>query len=206
MKFVRSLLPLLTFGLAAAPAMAAPMISDPNLLSGLAAIPGDAASSSVFNASYDLPFATNGIGGGPGADFVFDPNDSDQRLAITGFNSAIVDVRIWSGDLRPNQVTIESSTTSKISLTAADYETTLVPLTSLVGQFNPPSGQGYVDFAVSAPAGTKSIFFDFGAGQDTTPSPGFDRISEVQAFAPEPASLGLLGLGGLSLLARRRRV
>ncbi len=205
MKSVQSLLPLITLAFAAAPALAAPMVSDSNLLSGLAAVPGDAASSSVYNPAYSLDNATDGLAGGENKDFVFDPSDGDQRLAITGFTSAVTDIKIWSTDLRPLQVTIESSTTPQTSITPADYSTVLVANTSLAGTWVASGGAYYTDFAVSAPTGTKSLFFDFGAGQDTTGNVGFARIGEVQAFAPEPASLGLLALGGLSLLARRRR-
>lgn len=62
---------------------------------------------------------------------------------------------------------------------------------------------GYVDLAVSIPAGTTSILFSFGEVNSGTGNQGGLDIREFQAI-PEPASLGLLGMAGLALLARRR--
>ena len=212
------------FSAAFQPASArAATISEPNLVSGLAANLANTGYSSFFattsattvygpnSAAYGPLNATNGSGGGAGLDFVFAGNDSNQRLALTGFNDQVGLVRIWSSDLRPLQVTIRSSTSSTNSITAGSYETLLTPTTSLAGSWittgTAPDGLVYRDFIYNSPvAGTRSIYFGFGAGNDTTGSTGFARISEVQVFAvPEPGSLALFGIGALGVLGLLRR-
>lgn len=65
---------------------------------------------------------------------------------------------------------------------------------------------GYIDLAVSIPAGTTSILISFGQVNNATGHLGGLDIREIQAIVPEPASLGLLGMAGLGLLTRRRRM
>jgi hypothetical protein len=206
----------LGLSLSAALASAAVSPFDPNLLS----FKPEAASTQL--GTYEVDNVNDNDFGGPGRDFVFNSNDTHQLLVIHGFDSAIATIRIWSTDLRPIEVTIKSSTIDQSSLVAADYSA-LVPLTTplqplwqsiaafpAVGSPGAPTADPtYVEFSVAAPAGTKSLFFDFGSANDTCCSPGFTRISEVQAFAPavpEPAALGLAAAGLLGVaLARRRR-
>ena len=118
---------------------------------------------------------------------VFADGDVQQRLVIHGFNSAVGLIRIWRGEDRiAQQVTIKSSLFDLSSLNAADYGTTLASLSSL--SFN---DAGYVDIAVKAPAGTQSLFFDFGNRTEYYPTAGWPqpagvRTMEIQAFATVP--------------------
>jgi hypothetical protein len=57
---------------------------------------------------------------------------------------------------------------------------------------NPTTGNGYPYLQIHY------------LGFENTPE-SFDAIRVVQIDAPEPASLGLLGVGALGLLSRRRR-
>jgi len=128
------------------------------------------------------------------------------------------------------RATIKSSTSVTSSLTASDYETVLAtvyesPLctfdtatvcgTIYAGTWNQDNGDAFVyfDIPVSAPAGTKSLYFDFGNCylSSTRDSEGYppgirgygERIFEVQALAeiPEPGTLALLATGLIGLLA-----
>ncbi len=70
------------------------------------------------------------------------------------------------------------------------------------------AGYYYFDFPVNIPAGATSIALDFNSGKDG-PHNNFafsgTRIAEVQGIVvPEPATVSLIGLAGLGLLARRR--
>jgi hypothetical protein len=141
-----------------------------------------------------------------------------QRFAITGFNSPISQIwlyvittdtlRMPSTEDDGESIMIKSSTTSTTSLNAADYATSLLPLTTfptaafshspaVVDPVNDParSDSKYIAIPVSAPAGTQSLFFDFDGGGNGV------RIQEVQAFAPvpEPSSIALLVVAGAAL-------
>ena len=72
---------------------------------------------------------------------------------------------------------------------------------ALTGVNGAAVGNG-VFFGVTAPAGDVigSVSFTEGTGA----SDRFDDLAVITAPTPEPASLGLLGLGGLTLLRRRR--
>jgi hypothetical protein len=201
------------------------LVTDSNLLSGksvaVSSSYGGDASSGTFGCPSNLD---NGLGGGPTADFIFQssgPADPQQRVVIHGFDSAVSLVRIWSGsDLPPARVCIKSSTTD-ISPSAADFANaqhvgeSFETLLHDMADISYPSawthsGSGvdnmdlyYTDIAVNASAGTKSLYFDFGADNPHYPGWGACRVSEIQAFAsvPEPSTLVLLAGAIMSLAA-----
>lgn len=126
-----------------------------------------------------------------------------SRLVVHGFESDVERVRLWSLNdgsyWVPDAVTIKSSLSNISSLEAGDYETLLLPVTEILAEdwtFDPNVGPNYayVDFLVSAPAGTQSLFFDFGVGSGLNVE---TRIVEVQAFAvvPEPQTWVMMALG-----------
>jgi hypothetical protein len=206
-------------------ATALPLISDSNLLSGQNAV-------ASTSGALGTPGSSTDGAGGDANDWVFSPGDSDQRLVIHGFNSGITTLRLWSEpDLAPGTITVRSSTDDTTVLTSSWFETELVAATTL-SVYPEPSGASstwtngstvgswtmsgrvgdsqspaiYKDFTINAPAGTQSLWLDFGPGDPNgseNPHWGACRIAEVQAFntVPEPSSLILLGCGAISLAA-----
>ena len=138
---------------------------------------------------------------------IFADSDTDQRAAITGFNSPVRDIRFFTSPADPGRfpssLTIYYSVNSTTSLTASNYTGLLLAAATLNGPaFTPVAGStaAYIDLYVNAPAGTQSLLFDIGNANGEG-----DRISEVQAFAtaPEPASLCLMA-AGFFVLAKLR--
>lgn len=141
-----------------------------------------------------------------------------QLFAVSGFNSPLISIRLhtFQGDPQrvpgfngAGSVSVRSSASSTTSLASISYETFLgnFPLTfasfntpspAAAGELN-PTGTHYATLAVSAPVGTQSLYFDFNGSDVGT------RITEVQAYAPEPTMLGLMSLGGFALMRPRRR-
>ena len=116
--------------------------------------------------------------------------DTNPRLVVSGFNSAIRTIRIWgNSDIPIRSVTIRSSTTRQTSLNASAYETELVPTTTYadMSDWTHVGGVGsscYKDYAVIAPTGTQSVFFGFNSSSGT-----WVRVQELQAFShPTPMS------------------
>ena len=175
-----------------------------NLLGGLAAV------SSSELANYSADNVTDGLQGGENMDLVFGDGDGDQRLLVHGFNSAVSTIRLWSFVHGPKHVTIRSSLDDVTSLPvpvgtqtlaeaeAAAFSTLLVNNASVTAW---SANAGYLEFAVIAPTGTHSLFFDFDGGNTYNGSTGFARIAEIQAFIPEPSSIVLVAIGTISLLA-----
>jgi hypothetical protein len=141
-------------------------------------------------------------------------NDTNQRLAITGFNSVVRKIRLFSdpvdGGRLPPSLTIYYSTLSTTSLTSSDSNYTgangglLVPTMSLSpASFNHPiagANASYLELFVNSPAGTRTLLLQLGAAAGLG-----DRVSEIQAFAlPEPTTFCLLAAA--SLLVKRRRL
>ena len=170
-------------------------VNDPNLLSN-----NTVTTSSDYLGWFPPSQAVDGTTLGA----CFDYADPDQRLVVSGLNTSMTLIRLWRDpgeDRIPARVLIKSSTTSDSgSLTASDYETQLADLSSISWT------SGYHDFAVAAPAGTRSLYFDFGAGDSKLSSNGA-FVTEVQAFAPvpEPGTLMLGATGLVALLTGTRR-
>jgi hypothetical protein len=138
-------------------------------------------------------------------------------LSFSGFDSDFTTVRFFgvAGDSgRPMvDIALRSSTTSKTSTTAADYETDL-GTSSAAGRTYLPyisgvsaNDRGYFDVTVAAPANTKSLYIQFAPGGGAG---GGGRCYEVEAIktVPEPSAITLLAIGLIGLLAyawRKRR-
>lgn len=179
------------------------LVSDPNLLSGKTVT-----TSSEYVKDLGWFPASAAVDGNP-LGTIFDYADPDQRLVVSGLDTAVNLIRLWRDpqpDRIPARVLIKSSATANNgSLVDSDYGTTLLATVSPISF----GAGGYADFSVAAPVGTKSLFFDFGQYDSNGNSHGV-YIKEIQAFntVPEPAAIVMLATGLLSLLAyawRRRR-
>ena len=127
---------------------------------------------------YSASAATDGTA----TQHVFADGDGAMRIVIHGFNGTVKQIRIWrcvsDANRVPAQVAIRSSTNDNASLTDA-FETSLIPTAAL----GPKAFlDGCLTLDVDAPAGTRSLYFDFG-GVDANGSPYGDRIQEIQAFS-----------------------
>jgi hypothetical protein len=170
-------------------------LADENLFWGTTVSGVTTASSADYPPDYISPYAINGLGGGAGWDLVFAPGNSDQRLVITGFNSSVGNIRLWTGgDLPVNAVGVWSSTTATSSIDPSEaiwsprVDMTTLDSGATMGSWTAATGGYYRDITVNAPAGTQSLLFGFGgsrgpgnAGAGT--GTGFARVEEVQAFA-----------------------
>jgi hypothetical protein len=143
---------------------------------------------------------------------IFSNSDPSERLGLSGSFGPLQEIRIWTipapTDNRiPSSVLVRSSTTSLSGaalIAAANFETLLGNFPLGLGAFTgtaPLTDNTYATIAVSAPVGTQSLYFAFGAVADGKG----ERITEVQAFVPEPASMALVALGLMALVAGSRR-
>ena len=166
-------------------------VTAPNLLRGTAA---KASSELTGGPGVEVYHASNAVNGAEAVfndttDWVSEYGDANPRLAITGIDGEIRTIRIWGyTDIPIYSVTVRGSTTARqTSLASGDYETPLVPTTKYDGTMSDWTRVAggalgaiyYKDYAVHAPAGTKSLFFEFGGGK----SDKRVRILEVQAFS-----------------------
>ncbi len=156
---------------------------------------------------------------------IFSDNDTDQRLAATGFTATTntyEDVRVYSDATDSTRlittISVYYSTStmasSSAALNSANYTflITATPAypgswTSYLPAIPKPLDRAYTDVGVTVPVGTKSLLFDFGPAGGA--SWDGDRVWEVQLIhaVPEPASLVLVvfGLIGLLCYAWRKR-
>lgn len=207
-----------SLGLISANVLAA-TVADPDIFGGSETV----TTSSFFNSFFD---GTEGnIVNGASNSFVFENDDTDQRLSITGFNSAIDSLRFFDTpsytDRLGTDVIVYYSTSSTTSLNPIDYtlvgtyeleDTSLhVYDTATSPVDNPAAGEPAVDtgatisFAdasgLEIPAGTQSILLRF-----TSSSYRGLGLSEIQAFSiPEPSTMVMLMLGAATLVTRRRQ-
>lgn len=138
---------------------------------------------------------------------IFADSDTDQRVAITGFNSKISDIRFFTSPIDPIRfpptLTIYSSDSSTTSLNSSSYTPLVTTFALNPAAFNavPGSTAAYIDIYVNAPVGTQSLFLDLGSAAGIG-----DRISELQVYAtaPEPSSLWLIATGGFILFGMWR--
>ncbi len=127
--------------------------------------------------------------------------DADARVNISGFNSAFDIVRIFTEPQDvPNPISIYCSSAVTTSLTVSDPtwsalgtfgsipgSPTVAPWVQYMGSTAPD--RCYIDFHVSAPAGTRSLLVDLG----TVDTPNtFGRIWEIELIhttaVPEPGA------------------
>lgn len=215
-------------------------IADANLFSGAPAV-----ASSHIPDYYPASGVTDGLcastdhGDPDWYSLVWDLGDNNQRVAITNFNAVngIDTIRIWArpSHRTPAYLAVWSSTSANAGLNSSDlgwnqstgiadhFETALIPMTSLpvskfaghVGVDPTNPSHSYADFAVNAPAGTKSIMLAFGEGYYNDSGVwdsgvyGGAMTAEIQGFraVPEPTTMVLLGnaLVGLICYAWRKR-
>lgn len=168
-------------------------VNDSSLLGGL----------EVVTSSEYAGFSASGATDKASAQHVFADGDTDMRMVIHGFNSEIKQIRIWrdmsDSNRVPAMVTIRSSKSNNASLTDL-FETSLVESVALGTEAF--SADGYATISVNAPAGTRSLLFDFG---DVDSNGGYYglRIMEIQAFAtPEPSTSALLSIGVVGLVVQ----
>lgn|GEM_PF-4799628 len=131
--------------------------------------------------------------GSPERCLIFGKDDIAQRLSVSGFNSNIKEICIWTAESDtgrvPAIVTLRSSKKDTQSLAPADYETNLGVFYLTPHAFNQiqvdpkwlSKGLKAACLAVNVPAGSRSLLADFG------PTSSFNgmsaRVSEIQAFA-----------------------
>jgi hypothetical protein len=142
---------------------------------------------------------------------IFSNSDQDQRVGFTGDLGAIDEIRIWTifvpvdGRI-PNSVTVRSSLNTLAGaalINPVNFETALGIFPLGAGAFTGLAANTdtrYATINVDAPAGTQSLFLAFGG---VTDGKG-ERISEVQAFVPEPSTL-LLAVASLFAMSGFRR-
>jgi hypothetical protein len=142
---------------------------------------------------------------------IFDNGDQSQRLGLAAAIGPIKEIRIWTipapvDERIPHSVTVRSSTTSHAGaalISAGNFETALGSFPLGIGAFTGVAAgtdNTYATISVNAPVGTQSLYLDFGRDFEFKG----ERITEVQAFIPEPSSILLVLVGGAIAALRRR--
>ena len=143
----------------------------------------------------------------------FGVNSSTTSIGTLGvgnnFSSAAIDLNITGGTYQVDLLgTTNDLLTDTGTTTIAAAGTTLDIRT---GTFNPTDGQQWTILTAASVAGTTSAPFatitDDNAGFDFSAAivGGNSVVLTASAVVPEPASVGLLGLGALAMLGRRGR-
>jgi len=199
------------FGLPTARATTINIGAPYNVLSG-SIVTSSTVTSSSFHSGLTVDDAVRAV---PPADqdhgLIFASFDSDQRLGMTGNYGLLRKLRIWTipveADERiPSSVTLRSSLNALggFSLvTPGSYETSLGTFPLGISAFSgiaAGTDNRYATLSINAPAGTQSLYFSFGAADFKG-----ERISEVQAFIPEPSNVMLLGATLFGFMDWRRR-
>jgi hypothetical protein len=97
--------------------------------------------------------------------------------------------------------TVGSTTFRQEAQNGPDFNGTLVQGTNTDTTTTTPPVANYVEFTNVSPNGTGDLTFSY---NHVTGSDGVGIAGLQLQSAPEPATVGLLGLGALGLLARRR--
>ena len=106
----------------------------------------------------------------------------------------------------PNSATVRSSLNSLSGaalIDAANFETSLGTFPLGIAKLSGTAAgtdNTYAMLLIGPPAGTQSLYLSFGAADFKA-----ERITEVQAFIPEPSAILLVGLALLALVGLRGR-
>jgi hypothetical protein len=119
-------------------------------------------------------------------------------LAQTAVTEAL-DVALFSGQLYVAEYNGGASAIDVLN--ASDLSPVTVLTTPFVDSTAAGSDDGYAGITVNSAGQLYVTDEDYNGNTSTTP----DRVLVSSTVVPEPASLGLLAVGGLALLAKRRR-
>ena len=143
--------------------------------------------------SYAVGFAADGTLHVLDGDQYFPPTAS-QDFLIKRFD--LTPTTSWIG---PDWV-VDGATDSNAATTRIHFGMAIAPDgRTFVSSYNP--GSQYPDIAVFSPSGVGSTFINYGA----SPGSSVLYVHLDVLVIPEPASLALIGVGGVLMLRRRAR-